>query len=189
MNTAAIFPSADAEHVNRLKEKFLSDSNSTALNELLEKAPGSLRDSHVIEKIYELQFKNSIELKKIGSGRGTTPLVKLRWVIKKDIESFKDMAYELLEGMRVQGFTEDHNDALIWRNYIKPARVILRALESDERSREGWEVVFRCFEVMAGVVGHNTWLCSINSILRKEGTILLIKVDALNKNGLEIYRP
>ena len=184
----AVFPNIDLEYVNSLKEKFISSGSAEAFDELKKEAPWAIKDPRVVERMYELQHKTKIELNKIGTYRGSTKTDKLREVIKKDFNSFKELVAKRREGRTVQDITKDSTDALVWRRYIKPARLMLQAFGSDEHSDVGWEYVYRCFETMAVFINpeHPHSAVFLNAA---DPTILLLRSDAVVKDGLSIYHP
>jgi len=184
-----VFPSTDREYVNRLKKKVISDSSSQTLLKLLKEAPWTIKESWVAERVYQLQHKTQIQLKQIGVTRGITNPTILRDVIEKDINSFKELVAKRLKKKTVQDITnKDSTDALVWRRYIKPARVMLKAFGSNEHSVEGWEDVFKCFEAMGSFVGHeHPNVCVL--IREKDPKILLFRADMTIKDGFTIYHP
>lgn len=186
----AVFPSMNKEYINRLKEDFISSPTPETLSKLLHETPQAIKDSRIAEEIYKLQYKTSIQLKQIGKTRGRTDPTRLRNdTIKKDINSFKELVAKRLEKKTVQDITKkDSTDALVWRHYIKPARLMLKAFGSDEYSAEGWENVFKCFEVMSSFVGHEHPYVAV-SIPKRNPRILLVRVDETIKDGFNIYHP
>jgi len=189
LHKGVVFPSTDREYVNLLKKKVLSGNDPKQLFKLLDVDPSALKDPRITERVFLHRFKESIQLPQIGKTRGTTNPTKLNDTIEKDIDSFKELVDEyFFQNKKVQDIAKDPTDAKVWRHYIKPARIMLKAFGSNEHSVEGWEDVYRCFEVMASFVDHkHPYVCVY--IPEKDPKILLLRGDKTIKDGLKIYYP
>ena len=184
---AIVFPSHDKQYINQLKETFLSDSNTETLKSLTDEGLWVLQDNRLIEKLKLLQHKTKITFNKAGSHRGKTSPDELKRIVKLDIKSFRKLVDKRLEGKTVQDITKDYpTQAKIWRYYIKPARMILDSFLYDEDSREGWDIVFKCFEAMSIVIGHDYPYSALTLTDKDDNIILLFKTDRLYIDGLSL---
>jgi len=188
LHKGALFPTIDTGYANRLKRKVLSGNDPKQLFKLLDVDPSALKDHRITERVFLHRFKESIQLPQIGKTRGTTNPTKLNDTIEKDIDSFKELVAKRLEKKTVEDITTDPTDTKVWRHYIKPSRVLLKAFGSNEHSIEGWEDVFECFKAMASFVNHeHPYVCVC--IPEKDPRILLLRSDKTFKDGFKIYYP
>jgi len=187
LNKGVVFPSIERKYLKE-KQQVISDSDPEKLIALLNKAPWVIKDSKIAEKIYQHQHKTNLKLPKIGSKQGITNPDRLVDVIKKDIESFKELTYKRIQRQTVQDMTEDSNDKLVWQKYIKPYRFMLKIYGSDEYSGEGREEIFRCFDIMKNHANHEyPYVAAFEP--NEEPILLLVKSDATLKDGFSVYQP
>jgi len=161
-------PKENENEIKKYRKQVFEQGKVEAIPELIRADPNSIKEPRVsmwVSRFSQMapsdkKAKNiyeKIEKAMHGDLRGRTNPDELNKVINKDQEDFKVMVNQRFEDkLNVQDIIKncqtkyiDPNKNLVWNNYIKIGRIILRGINGNEDSIAYWQNVFNYLEVMA----------------------------------------
>lgn len=170
-------PKENENEIRKLRKQVFEQGKVEAIPELIKVDPNSIKEPRVsmwISRFSQMahcdkKAKNiyeKIEKAMHGDLRGRTNPDELNLVINRDLKDFKEMINQRLEeGSTVQNLITnpvtldfDPNKNLIWNNYIKTARQMLKGIKGSEDSKQDWKKVFRYFKVMGENFDHPSFI-------------------------------